>query len=105
MGLKRWEKLLMTKKLKKLVLPKKFFLKDRRNFLKLLGTGTGGFLIGTLFGSELLPLLNLRGQDFQIGQEFKNFKVLEKNKGLVFVNKKTGKEILTITQDGGLEFR
>jgi len=95
----------MLKKIKKSILPKKIILKDRRNFLKLLATGTGGSLIGTLFSSEVLPLLNLRGQDFQPGQEFKNFKVLEKNKGLVFVNKKSGKEILTIDQSGSIEFR
>jgi len=82
--------------------PKKNLLKDRRNFLKFLATGTGSLLVGTLLGSKLGPLLNFKGEDFKVGQDFKNFKVIEEDNGLVFFNK-SGKKILTVNQDGSLE--
>ena len=82
--------------------PKKNLLKDRRNFLKFLATGTGSLLVGTLLGSKLGPLLNFKGEDFKIGQDFKDFKVIEEDKKLIFFNK-SGKKVLTIDQEGGLE--
>jgi hypothetical protein len=67
----------------------------RRNFLKLLGVGAGGFVLGRLAD----PLIELvRGEKIISEKDFKNFKFEETNKELRILDQ-SGEEIIIVDKD------
>jgi hypothetical protein len=89
--MKKKNKVTKVKKNNKTVKPNKIN-KDRRNLIKFLLVGTGGFALGNIFSSKFLSFFEKKEV---VNFDLQNFKVSEDSKELIITDR-TGEDILII---------
>jgi len=74
------------------VAPLKEMNSNRRRFLKLILLGVGTFIVGKLVGGSFLQLSEKTKREDRGG----DFKLVETDEGIVFIDRKTGEKTLVI---------